>query len=519
MKLFKKKIFKYGAFAVALTCVTVAVVICVNVIFASLAAHFSWYADMTGEEYYDVSENAIKLLEAVEGENDVTIYFLAEKDMLSESATSRNTYGASSLWGMKYIHEIALDLADRFDYISVDYIDLDSEPKRVREIVGDEYYEETTFTNFNIIIDNLVPETFDENGAPVTYYHKYRVFTRDAFYAFNYYTLTVNAFRGDYRFASAISAITKIDPPTVYFVSGHAEAVGEYHYNEKDNIANENFGQAQSVWQFYRDCGYDIRKINLQYEDFEDGEAIVVIYAPQTDFLDGTVSEIKKLESFLAEPSHDLMLFMEPTSRKMPNLEGLIERYCDVQFEQAKIKAGAESAVSVDGYVFAADFAENDKANNIIGAVGIDGKCVFSNARPMIAGEGASTSVMFNVPADCTLIYSDDRTEQTKVSEKALLTLTELENENMILCSGSTGFISGEVMDSDVYINRDFMFSCLTEGGASKLPFNIPFEVIQNEGLDITLKEARVWTTIVSIIIPLAVAAAGVTVYVRRRHS
>ena len=81
MKLFQKKKFKYGAFAVALTCAVIAVVIAANVIFASLAAHYFWYVDMTGEEFYDVSNNAIKLLEGVDKENKVTIYFLAEKEI------------------------------------------------------------------------------------------------------------------------------------------------------------------------------------------------------------------------------------------------------------------------------------------------------------------------------------------------------------------------------------------------------------------------------------------------------
>ena len=120
MKLFQKKNFKYGAFAVALTCVTVAVIIAANVIFASLAAHYFWYVDMTGEEFYDLSDEAVNLLEGIDGENDVTIYFLADKDQLSSGANSQNYYGQGGLWGMTYIHEIALDLANRFDYISVD---------------------------------------------------------------------------------------------------------------------------------------------------------------------------------------------------------------------------------------------------------------------------------------------------------------------------------------------------------------------------------------------------------------
>jgi len=520
MKLFQKKNFKYGAFAVALTCVCVAVIIAANVIFASLASHYFWYVDMTGEEFYDVSDEAVKLLEGVDGENDVTIYFLTDKDQLNSGAGSQNYYGAGGLWGMKYIHEIALDLADRFDYISVDYIDVNKEGRRIREIVGDDYYDQTSqFYQYNVIVDNLLPETFDENGEPVSYYHNSRVYSRDAFYSFSYTNLSVSSFRGDYRLASAILAVTRKDPPTVYFVSGHAEAVGEYYYGQEDNAANENYGNAVSVWQFFRDCGYNIRKINLQYEDFEEGEAIVVIYAPKTDYLDGSISEIEKLDKYLSQESHDLMVFMEPTLKTMPNLEGLIKKYCNISFDQTKVKADANSAVSVDGYTFAGDIADNDGANTLFGKIAMEGKAVFSNARPITVEKSDNTDVLCYVGAGSSLINSESETVSAKEDEKAVLTLTKLENENRILCSGSTGFVSGMMMDSDVYLNRDLMFSCLAEFGDLNTPMNIQYEIIRSEGLDITLNESRIWTIIVAIAIPLAVAAAGTIVYVRRRHS
>lgn len=520
MKLFQKKKFKYGAFAVALTCVTVAVVIAANVIFASLAAHYFWYVDMTGEELYDVSNEAVTLLEGVDKKNDVTIYFLTDKDQLSGAASSQNYYGAGGLWGMKYIHEIALDLADRFEYISVDYIDVNKEGRRIREIVGDEVYEQTErFYSYNIIVDNLLPETFDENGNPVTYYHNSRVYSRDAFYAFNYSTLMVNAFRGDYKLASAILAVTRENAPTVYFVSGHAEAVGEYYYGQEDNAANENYGNALPVWQFFRDCGYNIRKINLQYEDFEDGEAIVVIYAPQTDYLDGSISEIEKLDEYLSKESHHLMVFMEPTLRSMPNLEGLINKYCGISFDQAKVKADGDSAISIDGYTFAADVADNEKAKAIFDNVSMEGKTVFSNARPITVKASDNTAPLCYVNEGSSMIYSDDEIVSAKNEEKALLTLTNLENGNTILCSGSTAFMTGMMMDSDVYTNRDLSFSYIMETGETRLPINIKYKTIKSEGLDITLTQARVWTAIVAIAIPLAVAAAGTIVYVRRRHS
>lgn len=213
------------------------------------------------------------------------------------------------------------------------------------------------------------------------------------------------------------------------------------------------------------------------------------------------------------------MVFMEPTLKSMPNLEGLIKKHCNISFDQTKVKADADSAVSIDGYTFAADIANNEKANELFGKINMEGKTVFSNARPITVEPSDNTDVLCYVSAGSSLINSESETVSAKENEKAVLTLTKLDNDNRILCFGSTGFISGMMMDSDIYLNRDLMFSCLADFGEANIPMNIEYEIIRSEGLDITLNESRIWTLIVAIAIPLAVAAAGTIVYVRRRHS
>ena len=208
-----------------------------------------------------------------------------------------------------------------------------------------------------------------------------------------------------------------------------------------------------------------------------------------------------------------------PTLRSMPNLEGLVKKYCGISFDQAKVKADAGSAISIDGYTFAADIADNEKANSVFGKVAMDGKTVFSNARPISVEASDNTDVLCYVAEGSSMIYSENETLTAKEDEKALLTVTQLENDNRIICSGSTGFMNGIVLDSDVYVNRDLTYALLADAGEDRVPMNVMYKTIRSEGLDITLTQSRIWTAIVAIAIPLAVAAAGTIVYVRRRHS
>ncbi len=521
MKFFQKKKFKYGAFAIALTAAIIAVVIVVNVIFASLSSHYLWYADMTAEKYYELTDTTCKLLDTVDKEQDITIYFFTDKDKLEDTATSNNYYGQSG-WGMKYIHEIALQIAERYDFVKVAYLNLGDAPDTIKEIVGDDYYKTHTFSSANVIVDNNRPET-DANGQKTgEYYHDFRIFTRDDFYAFNYSTTYVSSFRGEYRFASAISAISEdlSEVPTVYFLTGHGEPVGSYFEGQTDTDATANYGQAHALWQFYRDAGFAVRKINLQYENLEpEGDAIVVEYAPKTDLVHTkNSSELDKLNAYLGSENHHLFVLMEPTSRELSNLEGLLAEKCGVSFAGSKIKASGSSSVSTDGYTFASDEASDGKGAELLKKVSLDGKTVFTDARPLKVSENAAnTSVVAYVPEGSELINGEEKTTASK-REYALLTVSEV-NGSKVMLSGATTFASGAKLDSDIYKNRDLLLVMHEDLGDYNLPSNIQYKLIRSEGLDLTVRQARIRTVIFAIAIPALIGAVGVVVYVRRRHS
>ena len=118
-KFFRNKKFKYGALGAGITAAVIALIIIVNIIFSALARTYFWYFDMTSEKYYDISEETKGYLDSIDPEtNSVTIYFLAPADSLTQTASSANYAQSTSLWGMKYIYTLALELADSYSFIS-----------------------------------------------------------------------------------------------------------------------------------------------------------------------------------------------------------------------------------------------------------------------------------------------------------------------------------------------------------------------------------------------------------------
>ena len=202
MNLVKRKKFKYGSLAIGLTVAVVAFIIILNAVFSALANHFFWYFDMTAGQIYQLSDNSAKYIDKINGEeNDIVIYFLTHKDNLNMPVSSSNSVSDTSLWGMNPIHELALQLDDKYDFISVDYIDLTTEPDRVKEIVGEDAYVTTNFSaSYLLIVNNTYERNSDgsiiegADGKPIKYTN-YKICARSSFYLYDYSTGNVNAFR------------------------------------------------------------------------------------------------------------------------------------------------------------------------------------------------------------------------------------------------------------------------------------------------------------------------------------
>lgn len=520
MSLLKKKNFRFGSLAVVLSAVVIAVIVVINVIISSLATKYGWYFDMTSENLYEVSDESKELLSKVDGtQNQVTIYFLTEKDRLSQGVTSADYYGETGYWGMAPIHELAKQLADVYAFISVDYINLNSDPDRLRAIVGADY-DESSFSQTSVIIDNYTEYT-DASGAVYDSAHTYRIYTRESFYTYDYTTTMVAAFLGDYRFCSAICSIT-MDPdktPIAYFLSGHGEEIGSYDRTAEDQTSID-YGDAQSLWQIFRDSGYEIRKIDLRYEDFDpDRDSVAVIYAPVSDYISQTNSEqfdeIAKLTAYLEKSNHSLMVFLDPKEGTLANLEGFLEQTAGVTFVQKKLKDNGQNSVSVDGYSLVGQPVEGSTIIADLAKVYTEGeKTIFQTARPLVLSEGKGAVSLYQVPSS---IQNDG---YTGAGVDSLLALTTTSAGGQILTCGTSKLVDGIYMDSDVYANHNLMLRILDGmNDSDRVSFGIPMKVIRNEGLDLTTRQATVLSVVITLGLPLVFAVAGTIVYVRRRHS
>ena len=542
-------------------------VLAVNIGFTWLSNRYLIRVDMSTENFNEISEESRVLLDELKPEeNNITIYFLADVDELRSTRRGyANSYYTSqgyeaptnNLWGMKYVYDLALEFANEYSFVNVKHLSLTKDTEAL------EVFRTTMATDLtkqDVIVDNYTSEKdedgkeiLDENGDPVMH-HNFRIVKRDAFFSMNTETLYAYAFNGDLRFTSTILSLAGKNP-TVYFVAGHGEPIGEYTAGEFSSAGD--YGEAQALRDLFFDAGFVTKKIDLskEYETLfaDDSARIVVLYGPQTDFAgdsayaNGGISEIAVLRQFLIGKDHHMMAFIGESKEPLTNLEEYLNDYWGVDFADSLIKDSGKNSLQSDGLRFFADY-ETDQYS-----VGINltdqlfqldslPRATFDRVRPITFDERFTQSVgysemlagliagaTFIAPEDSTLVGYDGKAienaeDQAGVCLAGLTCETFYVNneqqDTYVFTCGGTGFVSNEILSSTSYANRDVLFYTMRLMGKDTVPFNINYKVLEDEGLsDITDGEATAWTVVLCTLIPVAILTMGTVVFVKRRHS
>ena len=488
----RNKKFRYGTASVVLTAVFIAFVIVINAIFASLAYKFNWYIDMSPEEFYTLGDASKALLADVDA--DVNIIFCMDPDELEE------------LQAMRYIYTTAKQLREEFPNITITHKDPEKNPSFFQKykITG------TSINDYTVIV---------ESGT------EYRVFTWSAFYKISTNTGNPFAYDGEFKFTSAILAITQTESPIVCFTKNHGEDPNMY------------------LIELLIDAGYDFQAIDLTTEDIPEDCRLIVINDPKTDFIttnDGSdVSEIEKIDRFL-DKFGSLMVFMSPDVKALPDLEEYLEEW-GIKFERSLIR-DVSNSVSVDGFSLVANYPTEGYGASIhmdLRNLTQPPKSIVKYAMPIVTLFDANGDYLLNniernvspvLTSSSKAVAMQDGKQISAASDIAKYNLmtfsyerTLIDNDpyySYVLACGSANFCDQAYLTSNTYANRDILYSALRAMGKEKVPADIDYKILADTSIeDITTAESTAWTWGLTLSLPTLALLAGLIVVIRRRHS
>ncbi len=524
---FSSRKFKYGSLSVAMTCVIIVSVMLLNGVFKLLADKYLWYTDLTRDEIYTLSEAAVTALENVD--KDVTILFCDDPDNIEADYYSR------------MIYKTALGLAEKNEYVNVEHVNTWREPSAVNRFKNNS--KDAIYAS-DIII---------HSGT------EFRVFRLKSMFYFNDDTSTTPwAYNGEKKMVQGILAVTQAESPIACITVNHGEPF----------MTQTALAENQYIISLLEDGGYEVQLLDLAHNDIPEDCRLIMVYDPQDDFLvaDGvsTISEIEKLDRFL-DGTNALMVFMDPATPKLPNLEEYLEEW-GIKFDRHTNDLGVTSGTTVRDY----NNSLTEDGLTVIGSYATYGlgaslhsdlrttyppKVIFKNAMgisysdtytatPYVDEEdpnytfyyggyykdGVSRAMydVFVSPAtatavvDTTVVNSASATDPFKlmtITRESRMIDNQNEDYSYVLACGSTDFLSSTLLLSNTYGNTDVMLSSLRATGREFIPVGLDIKPFaKTEITTLTTAQANRYTAVLILVPTLITLIAGVYVLVRRKY-
>ena len=499
----RKRTLKFGSEAIAITALTIAAIVILNVAFTALAYRYGWYGDMSANLEYAISDECKdyignSVIPKMDDGEKITIVFCDDEEIISEDDTQI------------YAYKSALELKELFpDKIDVEFLNVWEHPKAAREL------------GVTHSLDVVVK--CGDNSS---------VISQSSLFMTDTTTQTIVAYHGEKRIASAMMKVVSDDSPMCYVTINHGETLDSYE-----------------LLYTLADAGYSCTFLDLLNFDIPEDCELLLTVDPKQDMTAGEgstiVSEISKIESYL-DRGGNYMVFVAPETFAgggLSNLEAFLEEW-GADFYHEKGESGSEEyyqikdsahAVSVGGYSI---FGEINKNANIFDKNTKSPIFIDTTSIEVADGYASANNGSYKATVDgkervfSPLIYSYSSAEayaggravkRAKDGAFTLMSMTEQtvgDNTSKVMVCASTGFVSEGAMQSVVYGNSEIITSITREMGRDGAPYMLkakPFPTTEMK--TVTTKAAAVITVSLASVFALSAVICGAVILTRRKHA
>lgn len=471
MSLVKGKSKRTAVFTV-ISVIIILTVLVLNFILDTTLRAGAYYADMTPEGFYTLTDAMIEECSFLKDESfvdeagnkrEVKITFCNDPDYLIANIETR------------YVYFMALDLAKVYPNVKVEAVNVTMNPTAVSE------YKATSLTKISPS-DVIVSE-----GG------RYRIVNAQRFW------IEGNAYEGDlffngeYRLATLIKSVTVMDKPKAYFVTDHGET-----YYDKNNPESEMSIKMSELYDLLVGRGLSVETLELsEVERVPDDCALLIINNPTKDFsfdpdrLDelSYVSDTEKLDIYLTMKQGAIMIAKD-YEVTLPVFEGFLFEW-GFDFSDSKLKdeeneiissSGKENLIiaeyskDTDGYAYAIYGEYADLSTAPVTVFGDTGavSCSFRDSKS-VNEPGAENVTRNYVPFLTTSLHSklykkDEYGEYNSLmGDEAVRDLAALSIRNRsdnttnesyqsyIFCTASKDFFERDILANLSYANYDIV--------------------------------------------------------------
>ena len=480
MKINKRKI-QYASMSSMFIAFFVVVVLLLNVLVGFLGDRFSLKIDLTASGEYSISDTTKEMLKSLEEE--VTVYIMSSEANINKNENQKQA--------AETVQRFATASGGKIKY---EYVDPNQNPKFYDAFPKARANKEGDSSAFLIVSSARRYSSILYSDIVATNQNQSAL----------YYST-------ESELAGAVLYATSPELSKVAYITGH---------NELDLPGLENIFDGN---------GFEHVKVNLSKEDIPEGVNNVVIAAPDFDF---TVEEIAKIDKFMATPGSNLYVFW---SRVLTTELPVLERFLsDWGFDIEQTTVLDQQYAYQSPYLPVCEVQANDVTARVPSTQQIflapqahPIKLLFEqrgNMRTLPIAKTMATSFARMLASDANITDARKDGEEkgpfniAAVSEKVNVDSKGQLEEFRVFLFGSESAAEEDIMGLSASLNNTVFNELVSYANPDANTMAIAPKMQQTYDLNFYESEIRVLFVVLVILVPLAILAAGIFIFIRRRH-
>lgn len=486
--------FKRGGMATLMSVIFLAIVIVINILVGALADRFpSMNIDLTAQKLNSLSDQALEIAKGVE--QDTAIYLIGEEESYRKDVLYSNPYGIQ----YSQVANLAEKLQEANPKISMEFIDPDTNPGFISEYPN---------------------ESLSSGAVLVKTEKRYKVLS-----VTDLFDVTTDQTTGQYlpvskvdsALAGALEIVNMDKVPVLTITTGHGEML------TSDTLA--------SFKSLMEGQNFEVREINLVTEEIPEETQVLMLPTPTTDYAE---EEIQKLREYLDDEERpedcSLLVTCHATQGELPHLASFLEEW-GVRVEEGMVAETDSSRVALRNasYVLVdpnEEFLTENSYSNLLVA----------SSRPLTLlfdGNGDISTDAVWTTADSAYVATGDMTEEEaqdpETGKQTVAAISgkyaEVDGEyrlRSVVVFGSSWVFTDTFMNASAFGDRnyisDLMKYCTGTDGSS---VSVYTERVQTSTIDVTASAGTLnllGLGVFTIGLPIVILAAGLIIFLKRRH-
>lgn len=482
--LMKKRSFKYGTAATAMTALILAVLIIVNVISSILVERFPLKLDLTNEKAFQLTEESNKIIDTVKTPIAITVlYNEADFIALDEYAAQAN--------------EMFKNYAKRNSNIIVTYEDAVKNPGTL-----------TKYSDISAAVGDVVVET-DTRQIKVKFQDLFNFNTSSSGQQ------TIASSNAEKRITSAILSVMSDNQPVVSFLSGH---------NEQELPGLEDLLKTNN---------FSVEKNTIALSGLNMDSSIVVISAPEKDY---TAEELKDLDTYLyngGEYGKVVLYYGNSLVGALPKLQQFLADWGIVVGDGTVFETDSANLLSNNAYLAKINYSDTDYAGSLANNTTLF-PIINSSANlsegALSAGNNITVKELLKFsagsairPSDATDSWNPSSAERKERPAGLLGMSTAIKNgqyaiHSYVVAFGSHSFVDSTYLSNPTFSNSEYTLQLINKLLGREDQLGIFAKSLSSSYLDMTAQQSNIIWILFAFVLPAMILVYGVYVFIRRRH-